>query len=200
MSGVTGITAAPLIGVPSTTGEDGGRVLPVPIAGKLGAAGIERGAGMVSGPRCLGGVSMIIEERAPSKTLLRGRDASGVDIGLIGLRRDETGVEGAIGSVGFARGSGIWGTRNRSAPLLADEDTRRKSVLPVLLVSNNSLLGGGRVGVSWIDPDSAGRACRRPLSLVSTAWRDLNGFESGPENEIARRLEDGIIIGDSARE
>lgn len=152
--------------------------------------GTERGADNSSKLRfSFGGVSMIIDERTPLVGIDGGFAASGLDVNM-SLRREDTGVEGTMewSPVGFVelRDSGSWGTRNKPAPLLVDDEG--------LLASKKSL-DDGRVGVSC--------AVVGAFSLFSpdpSGLRDLNGSESGPENEAARRPDDGIMTGDSARE
>ena len=110
------------------------------------------------------------------------------------------GVDGAIGSVVGSvaeRGAGRLGTRKRPLPLFDFDSKSSASVDPLFFALSNRILEEGRVGVSWIEPrsvDGAGRLT--PLTVV--VRRELKMFASGPENEVARRLDEGIMTGDSA--
>lgn len=116
----------------------------------------------------------------------------------IPLCRDEMGVEGAMGSVGSVeRGAGRLGTRKRPLPLDGLENRSFASAEVAVFSLLKKILEEGRVGVSWIEPNSAD-AAGRLIPLVVVVRRELNKLASGPEKEIARRLEEGIITGDSS--
>lgn len=117
---------------------------------------------------------------------------------FVPLCRDEMGVEGAMGSVGsVGRGAGRLGTRKR--PLPRDDLERRSFASAEVAVFSLSkkILEEGRVGVSWIEPNSVDGAGRL-IPLVVVLRLELNKLASGPEKEVARRLEEGIITGDSS--